>query len=153
MPEVNDSAPDFTLPVAEGEEITLSSLHGAPVVLFFYPRDDTSGCTKESIAFSGLMDDFAAAGAKVFGVSKDSLASHAKFATKHDLTVPLLSDENGTVCEDYGVWKEKSMYGRKFMGIERSTFLIGADGKIAEIWRKVKVPGHAENVLEAVRAL
>lgn len=153
MPEVNDSAPDFTLPVAEGEEITLSSLHGAPVVLFFYPRDDTSGCTKESIAFSGLMDDFAAAGAKVFGVSKDSLASHAKFATKHDLTVPLLSDENGTVCEDYGVWKEKSMYGRKFMGIERSTFLIGADGKIAEIWRKVKVAGHAEKVLEAVRAL
>lgn len=153
MPEVNDSAPDFTLPVAEGEEITLSSLHGAPVVLFFYPRDDTSGCTKESIAFSGLMDDFAAAGAKVFGVSKDSLASHAKFATKHDLTVPLLSDENGTTCEDYGVWKEKSMYGRKFMGIERSTFLIGADGKIAEIWRKVKVAGHAEKVLEAVRAL
>lgn len=153
MPEVNDSAPDFTLPVAEGEEITLSSLQGAPVVLFFYPRDDTSGCTKESIAFSGLMDEFAAAGAKVFGVSKDSLASHAKFATKHDLTVPLLSDENGTVCEDYGVWKEKSMYGRKFMGIERSTFLIGADGKIAEIWRKVKVAGHAEKVLEAVRAL
>lgn len=153
MPEVNDSAPDFTLPVAEGEEITLSSLHGAPVVLFFYPRDDTSGCTKESIAFSGLMDEFAAAGAKVFGLSKDSLASHAKFATKHDLTVPLLSDENGTVCEDYGVWKEKSMYGRKFMGIERSTFLIGADGKIAEIWRKVKVAGHAEKVLEAVRAL
>ena len=153
MTEVHETAPDFTLPVTGGGTVTLSELRGGPVVLFFYPRDDTSGCTKESIAFSGLADEFTAAGCRVFGISKDSMASHDKFAAKHGLTVPLLSDENDAVCEAYGVWKEKKMYGKTFMGIERSTFLIGSDGKIAQAWRKGKVPGHAEEVLAAVRAL
>ena len=148
-------APDFTLPV-EGVpdgEVTLSALRGTPVVLFFYPRDDTSGCTKENEAFTALQGEFDALGVKLFGVSKDSMASHAKFMAKKSLTVPLISDQHGTMSEDYGVWKEKSMYGKKFMGIERSTFLIDADGKIAREWRKVKVPGHAEEVLEAARTL
>ena len=153
MTEISQPAPDFTLPATGGEEITLSALKGQPVVLFFYPRDDTPGCTKESIAFSESREAFEAAGAKVFGVSKDSIASHEKFATKRDLSIPLLSDENGTVCEDYGVWKEKNMYGKKYMGIERTTYLIAADGTVAQVWNKVKVPGHAEAVLEAVRAL
>lgn len=148
-------APDFTLPV-EGVpdgEVTLSALRGTPVVLFFYPRDDTSGCTKENEAFTALQGEFDALGVKLFGVSKDSMPSHAKFMAKKSLTVPLISDQHGTMSEDYGVWKEKSMYGKKFMGIERSTFLIDADGKIAREWRKVKVPGHAEEVLEAARTL
>ena len=153
MTEISQPAPDFTLPATGGEEITLSALKGQPVVLFFYPRDDTPGCTKESIAFSESREAFEAAGAKVFGVSKDSIASHEKFATKRDLSIPLLSDENGTVCEDYGVWKEKNMYGKKYMGIERTTYLIASDGTVAQVWNKVKVPGHAEAVLEAVRAL
>ena len=131
----------------------LSSLKGSAVVLFFYPRDDTSGCTKESIAFSELLQDFAAADTKVIGISKDSIEKHEKFIAKYGLTVPLASDENDTVCEAYGVWKEKSMYGKKFMGIERSTFLIDAGGKIAQVWRKVKVPGHAEAVLDAAKQL
>ena len=153
MLDVQDSAPLFTLPDGAGTDVSLADLKGAPVVLFFYPRDDTSGCTKEAIAFSGLKDRFDAKGARVFGISKDSVASHAKFSAKHDLTVPLLSDEHGSVCEDYGVWKEKSMYGKKFMGIERSTFLIDGEGNIAQVWRKVKVPGHAEAVLEAAQSL
>jgi peroxiredoxin Q/BCP len=153
MPEISQAAPDFTLPGTEGGEITLSALKGKAVVLFFYPRDDTSGCTKEAQGFTEHREAFEKAGAAVFGISKDSLASHEKFAAKRGLTVPLLSDENGTVCEDYGVWKEKSMYGKTYMGIERSTFLIAADGTIARIWSKVKVPGHVEEVLEAVRAL
>ena len=153
MPDVNDPSPDFTLPRDGGESVSLSDLKGSAVVLFFYPRDDTSGCTKESIGFSEALDDFTAAGAKVFGISKDSVVSHEKFITKRALTVPLLSDENDSVCEAYDVWKEKSMYGKKFMGIERSTFLIDAEGKIAQVWRKVKVPGHVDAVLEAVKAL
>jgi peroxiredoxin Q/BCP len=153
MSEPTDTAPDFTLPRDGGETVTLSALRPGPVVLFFYPRDDTSGCTKEAVAFSGLRAEFEAAGAAVFGISKDSVASHEKFRDKHGLSVPLLSDAEGSVCEDYGVWKEKSMYGKKFMGIERSTFLIDGAGRIAREWRKVKVPGHAEEVLEAVRAL
>ena len=153
MPEIADTAPNFHLPRDGGTTVSLSDLAGKTVVVFFYPRDDTSGCTKESIEFSKAQDTFAAAGAVVLGVSKDSVASHERFVAKHDLTVPLLSDENGTMCEDYGVWKEKSMYGKKFMGIERSTFLIDAEGNIAREWRKVKVPGHAEEVLEAARAL
>ena len=151
------TAPDFTLPVTGGGtgggEVTLSALRPAPVVLFFYPRDDTSGCTKESIAFSGLKDEFDALGVQVFGISKDSLTSHDKFAGKHSLTVPLLSDEGSDVAERYGVWAEKKMYGKTFWGIERSTFLIDGAGRIAREWRKVKVPGHAEEVLEAAKAL
>jgi len=153
MIDIASPAPDFTLPQGDGTDVTLSALKGGPVVLFFYPRDDTPGCTKESIAFSAGLAEFEAVGAKVFGVSKDSVASHAKFAAKRDLTVPLLSDENGTVCEDYGVWKEKNMYGKKYMGIERTTYLIDANGDVAMVWAKVKVAGHAEAVLDAVKAL
>jgi thioredoxin-dependent peroxiredoxin len=153
MPEQSDIAPDFTLPQTDGNDICLSELRGRAVVLFFYPRDDTSGCTKESIGFSEHLQEFADAGAQVYGISKDSIASHVKFSTKHGLKVGLLSDENGSVCEDYGVWREKNMYGRKFMGIERTTFLIAPDGTIAQVWRKVKVPGHVETVLEAVKSL
>ena len=153
MADTQETAPDFTLPVTGGGTVTLSDLRGAPVVLFFYPRDDTSGCTKESIAFSGLMAEFADAGARVFGISKDSMASHDKFVAKHELEVPLLSDENDEVCEAFGVWKEKSMYGRQYMGVERSTFLIDAGGRIARIWSKVKVKGHAQEVLDAARSL
>ncbi|MFC3614937.1 thioredoxin-dependent thiol peroxidase [Lutimaribacter marinistellae] len=151
MPETSDTAPDFTLPRDGGDEVTLSELRGGKVVLFFYPRDDTPGCTKESIAFSANKDAFAEAGATVFGISRDTVAKHDKFIAKHDLTVPLLSDAESTVCEDYGVWVEKNMYGKKSMGIERSTFLIDEEGKIARVWRKVKVPGHVEEVLEAVK--
>ncbi|MEX0320075.1 MAG: peroxiredoxin [Ruegeria sp.] len=153
MPEISDTAPDFTLPRDGGGEVTLSDLRGGAVVLFFYPRDDTPGCTKESIGFSEHLPAFADAGAQVFGISRDSVAKHDKFVAKHGLTTPLLSDEGSTVCEDYGVWVEKNMYGRKSMGIERSTFLIDSDGKIARVWRKVKVPGHVDDVLEATRAL
>ena len=153
MPEISDPAPEFTLPRDGGGEVTLSALRGTAVVLFFYPRDDTPGCTKESIGFSELLQEFADAGAKVFGISRDSVAKHDKFVAKHSLTTPLLSDEGSTVCEDYGVWVEKNMYGNKSMGIERSTFLIDPQGQIAQIWRKVKVPGHVEEVLQAVRNL
>lgn len=153
MPDLNEPAPDFTLPRAGGGEVTLSDLRGKLVVLFFYPRDDTPGCTKESIGFSEHLQSFADAGAEVFGISKDPLSKHEKFIARHGLTVPLLSDAEGHVCEDYGVWKEKVNYGRRYMGIERSTFLIDAGGRIARIWRKVRVAGHVEEVLEAVRAL
>lgn len=153
MPEISDTAPDFTLPRDGGAQVRLSDLRPGPVVIFFYPRDDTSGCTKEAVAFSGLKSEFDAAGATVIGISKDSVSSHEKFRDKHDLSVPLLSDAEDAICEAYGVWTEKNMYGKKFMGIERSTFLIDGTGRIARMWRKVKVPGHAEEVLEAVRAL
>ena len=153
MIEISITAPDFTLPQDGGDDVTLSALQGSAVVLFFYPRDDTPGCTKESIGFSESLRDFADAGAQVFGISKDSLTKHGKFTTKHSLTVPLLSDEHGSVCENYGVWKEKNMYGKTYMGIERTTVLIGADGKIAQIWAKVKVPGHVEDVLGAAESL
>ncbi|THH38333.1 thioredoxin-dependent thiol peroxidase [Aliishimia ponticola] len=153
MADTHQTAPDFSLPATGGGTVTLSDLRGSAVVLFFYPRDDTSGCTKESIAFSESLGEFADAGVTVFGISKDSMAKHEKFAAKHDLKVTLLSDEDGSACEDFGVWKEKKMYGKTFMGIERSTFLINADGQIVQEWRKVKVPGHAEAVLDAARAL
>lgn len=153
MPDIAQPAPDFTLPSTGGDDVTLSKLKGTPVVLFFYPRDDTPGCTKEAIGFSADLAAFEAAGAKVFGISRDTMAKHDKFTAKHELTVPLLSDESGSVTEDYGVWVEKNMYGKKSMGIERATYLIAADGTIAQIWRKVKVPGHVEEVLDAVRAL
>lgn len=153
MSETGQTAPDFTLPRDGGDQVTLSALRPSPVVLFFYPRDDTSGCTKESLAFTALQAEFQAAGATVMGISKDTVAKHEKFRDKHELGVPLLSDSDSDICEQYGVWKEKSMYGKKFWGIERSTFLIDADGQIARVWHKVKVPGHAEEVLEAVKSL
>ncbi|CUH62923.1 Putative peroxiredoxin bcp [Thalassovita gelatinovora] len=147
------AAPDFTLPQDGGTAVTLSALRPAPVVLFFYPRDNTSGCTKEAKAFTALYPQFEAAGAHVFGISKDDIAAHEKFRLKQELGIPLLSDAEDTTCEDYDVWKEKSMYGKKFWGIVRSTFLIDANGNIAREWRKVKVDGHAEDVLDAVKAL
>jgi peroxiredoxin Q/BCP len=151
--EAGASAPAVTLPRDGGGEVSLADFAGRKVVLYFYPKDDTSGCTTEALGFSAAMADFEAAGATVIGVSKDSVKSHDKFRDKHGLGVILASDEHGDVTERYGAWVEKSMYGKKYMGIERSTFLIGPDGKIARIWRKVKVPGHVEEVLAAVRAL
>lgn len=152
MPSPNEIAPDFTLPRDGGEAVTLSALRPAPVVLYFYPKDDTSGCTKEAMAFSALLPEFTKAGAVVFGISKDSVEKHEKFVKKYALTVGLLADTED-VCEAYGVWKEKSMYGKTYMGIERSTFLIDGNGKVARVWSKVKVDGHAEEVLEAVKSL
>ncbi|CUH53484.1 peroxiredoxin [Shimia marina] len=153
MIATDTNAPDFTLPSTDGAEITLSAQQPAPVVLFFYPRDNTPGCTKEAIGFSLLAQEFADAGVKVFGISKDSMASHDKFVAKKELTIPLLSDEHGSVCEDYGVWAEKKMYGKTFMGIVRATVLIDGTGKILRTWPKVKVDGHAEEVLDAAKAL
>lgn len=153
MLEIGNDAPDFTVPTNNDGTFSLSAQKGTPVVLYFYPKDDTSGCTKEAIAFTEALPDFQAAGAKIVGISPDSPAKHDKFVAKHDLKVILGADEDKRVCEAYGVWVEKSMYGRKYMGVERSTFLIDADGKIAQAWRKVKVPGHADKVLEAVKAL
>lgn len=153
MPDTGDIAPDFTLPRDGGGTVTLSALRPGKVVVYFYPKDDTPGCTTEAIDFTARKDAFAAAGVTVIGISKDSPASHDKFCRKHGLGIVLASDEGATTCEDYGVWGEKSMYGKTFWGVERSTFLIGGDGRIARVWRKVKVPGHAEAVLEAARAL
>ena len=153
MPDTGQPAPDFTLPRDGGDDVTLSALRPKTVVLFFYPKDDTSGCTKEAIAFTGLLPEFEAAGAVVYGISKDPVKKHEKFIEKHELGMPLLSDAEGDVCEQYGTWVEKSMYGKKYMGIERSTFVIDGEGTVREAWRKVKVPGHAEAVLEAVKAL
>jgi thioredoxin-dependent peroxiredoxin len=153
MVKEGEKAPDFELSSDTAGKIKLSKLKGQVVVLFFYPKDDTSGCTKEAIGFSQSLADFTGVGVEVLGVSPDSLAKHTKFREKHELTVTLLSDEEKKVLEAYGAWVEKSMYGRKYMGVERSTFLIGKDGKIARIWRKVKVAGHVEAVLAAVKAL
>jgi peroxiredoxin Q/BCP len=153
MPEAGEMAPDFTLPRDGGGEVSLAALRPKKVVVYFYPKDDTSGCTKEAQSFSAAAEDFAAAGAVVVGISKDSVASHDKFVKKHNLGVILGSDAESDVCERYGVWVEKSMYGKKYMGIERATFLIDGTGKIARVWRKVKVPGHVDEVLEATRAL
>jgi len=152
-PAIGEIAPAFTASRDGGETVSLSDFAGKTVVLYFYPKDDTPGCTKESIAFSGLLDEFAAADAVVIGVSRDTVKKHDKFRDKHDLQVILVSDEDGSITENYGVWVEKSMYGKTFMGIERTTFLIGADGVIARTWNKVKVPGHAEEALEAVKQL
>ncbi len=146
-------APDFHLPTDGADGVSLAALKGKPVVLYFYPKDDTSGCTSQAVAFSENKAAFDAAGAQVIGVSKDSVASHAKFRAKYDLTIELASDVDGEVVEAYGVWVEKSMYGRKYMGIDRSTFLIDANGVIQRVWRKVKVPGHVAEVLKAVQAL
>ena len=146
-------APDFELPTDGGGRARLSDLKGKPVVIYFYPKDDTSGCTAEAIAFSALSAKFASAGTVIIGVSPDSASSHDKFKRKHDLKIALAADPERSAIEGYGVWKEKSMYGRKYFGVERSTFLVDRDGRIAKIWRKVKVPGHAEEVLEAAKAL
>ena len=147
--DVGDPAPDFALPTDRGGEARLADLRGKAVVLYFYPKDDTSGCTAEAIAFSGLKTQFDAAGTAVLGVSPDSAASHEKFRKKHGLSVALAADPERAAIDAYGVWKEKSMYGRKYFGVERSTFLIDRQGRIAGVWRKVKVPGHAEEVLKA----
>lgn len=152
MVEENAAAPDFELPTEEGS-IHLSRLRGTPVVIYFYPKDDTSGCTAEAREFNALRAGFAEAGAEVIGISPDSVESHVKFRKKHGLALTLASDEQRSAAEAYGVWVEKSMYGRKYMGVERSTFLIDRDGRIAKVWRKVKVPGHAQAVLQAVRSL
>ncbi len=153
MTDIGSAAPDFTLPRDGGGEITLSALRPKAVVLYFYPKDDTPGCTKEAIAFTEHLAAFEAAGAVILGISKDPVAKHDKFVAKHELKVALVSDEHSDVCERYGVWVEKNMYGKKYMGIERATFLIDGTGKVAQVWRKVKVPGHAEAVLDAVKAL
>jgi peroxiredoxin Q/BCP len=148
-----DLAPDFTLPGSGGTDSSLSAHRGRIVVLFFYPKDDTSGCTAEALSFSGLKPEFDALDAVLIGLSPDSVKSHDRFRQKHGLDVDLAADEDKQVLETYGVWVQKSMYGRKYMGVERTTLLIDRDGKVARVWNKVKVPGHAAEVLEAVKAL
>ena len=147
------TAPDFTLPRDGGATVTLSALRPGKVVLYFYPKDDTPGCTLEAQDFTARAAEFAAAGTTVIGISKDSVKAHDKFCKKHSLSVILASDETGHTCEDYGVWVEKSMYGKTYMGIERSTFLIDGSGTIARVWNKVSVKGHADEVLAAAQAL
>ncbi|CUH76764.1 peroxiredoxin [Tropicibacter naphthalenivorans] len=149
---MSELIPDVTLPGTSGE-VSLSALKGTPFVLFFYPRDNTPGCTTENLDFTAKKAEFDALGVKLFGVSKDSLESHEKFVAKKELAVPLLSDEHTDLSERLGVWKEKKMYGKTFMGIERSTFLVNAAGEIVREWRKVKVAGHVDEVLEAAKAL
>lgn len=151
--DVGQPAPQFAVALEDGRTLTLADCRGKKVVLYFYPKDDTSGCTAEAIAFSGLKSEFDALNTVVLGVSKDSVTSHSKFRQKHELTVELGSDPEGQTVEAYGVWVEKSMYGRKYMGIERATFLIDGEGIVRNVWRKVKVTGHADAVLKAVRAL
>ena len=147
-----DRAPKLEVVTSDGETIDLSS-PGSPLVLYFYPKDDTSGCTREAQDFTGLTGDFRSAGVKVVGVSRDSMRKHEKFIEKYDLAVALASDEDGRISDAFGTWVQKSMYGRKYMGMDRSTFLIGPDGKVLREWRKVKVPDHAQQVLEAAREL
>lgn len=149
--EIGDKAPAFKAQTDSGEMLSMADLKGKVFVLYFYPKDDTSGCTKEACSFTENISAFNKLGVTVIGVSKDSVVSHAKFKTKYGLKFPLLSDEDGKICEAYGTWVEKSMYGRKYMGIDRSTFIIGADGKIKSVWRKVKVTGHIEEVLKAAK--
>jgi peroxiredoxin Q/BCP len=153
MLQDGDQAADFELPTEDSGKLKLSSLRGRPVVLYFYPKDDTSGCTAEARDFTRLAPDFRRAGVEVIGISPDSVESHQKFRKKHDLEVRLAADTDKAVVNAYGVWVEKSMYGRKYMGVERSTFLIDKHGRIARSWRKVKVPGHAAEVLAAAMAL
>jgi thioredoxin-dependent peroxiredoxin len=153
QPAVGDKAPDFRLATDAGETVSRASLKGRPYVLYFYPKDDTSGCTREALDFSATARKFAAAGVFVLGVSRDSLESHEKFRRKHKLKVMLASDPDIAAAQAWGVWGEKSLYGRKYMGIERATFLVDAQGRIAAAWRKVKVPGHVEAVLAAANQL
>ncbi len=152
-PSEGDPAPSFELPADGGGQISSAELAGKPYVIYFYPKDDTPGCTKEAIGFSCVYDQFRSAGVEVIGVSKDSVASHDKFKRKHELVFPLASDSSGETVEAFGAWVEKSMYGKKYMGIDRATFLVGPDGKVARAWRGVKVPGHVEEVLEAAKSL
>ena len=147
------TAPDFTLPRDGGASLTLSALRPGKVVLYFYPKDDTPGCTLEAQDFTARLADFTAAGATVIGVSKDSVKAHDKFCKKHGLGIVLMSDEDGHTCEDYGVWLEKSMYGKTYMGIERTTVLIDRAGQVARVWNKVSVKGHADEVLAAAQGL
>jgi peroxiredoxin Q/BCP len=151
--EAGDKAPDFDLPGDGGKPVSLRKARGGKTVLYFYPKDDTEACTAEAIAFNGLRAQFAEAGVQIFGISPDSVKSHEKFKRKHGLELTLAADEGRAALDAYGVWKEKSMYGRKYMGVERTTMLIDAKGVIARIWRKVRVRGHAEEVLAAARAL
>lgn len=153
MVNEGDPVPDVTLAGMDGEAVRPADFKGQKLVLYFYPKDDTSGCTTEAKDFSDLAEDFEKAGTWILGVSKDDAAAHAKFNAKHDLKVRLATDADGSVCEAFGTWGEKSMYGRKYMGIDRATFLIDRDGVIARVWRKVKVEGHAAAVLEAAREL
>jgi thioredoxin-dependent peroxiredoxin len=148
-----DPAPPFDLPTAGGGRVSLASLKGKRVVLYFYPKDDTPGCTTEALNFTEKARAFAAAKTAVVGVSRDSVAKHDKFAAKHRLALTLASDEDGEVCNRYGVWGEKTLYGRTYMGIERATFLVDEKGRIAHVWRKVRVPGHVEDVLEVVKSI
>jgi len=150
---IGDKAPDFTLPTDGNGKVSLKALRGKNVILYFYPKDDTSGCTKEACGFRDALPDFSKTGATVIGVSKDSVASHDKFKKKYQLPFTLAADEDTAVAKEYGVWVQKSMYGRKYMGMDRATFLIDGKGVIRGLWRKVKVPGHVEEVLEAVQAL
>ena len=147
-----DKAPAITVPASDGTSVNLAA-PGQPLVLYFYPKDDTSGCTREAQDFTALAADYAKAGVKVVGVSRDPMKSHEKFIGKYSLSVPLVSDEDGRISEAFGTWVQKSMYGRKYMGMERATYLIGPDGRILRAWRKVKVPKHADEVLKAAREL
>jgi thioredoxin-dependent peroxiredoxin len=150
MMNEGDKAPAITVTATDGSSVNLAS-PGQPLVLYFYPKDDTSGCTREAQDFTILAADFRDAGVKVIGLSRDPMKSHEKFIGKYDLDVPLVSDEDGRISDAFGTWVQKSMYGRKYMGMERATYLIGADGRILRAWRKVKVPGHAQEVLNAAR--
>jgi len=148
-----DLAPDVTLQTADGGSVRLSQMLNHNLVLYFYPKDDTSGCTREAIDFSDALAAFEMEDTGILGISKDDAKAHGKFTAKYNLRIPLATDADGSVCEAFGTWVEKSLYGRKYMGIDRATFLIGRDGRIARIWRKVRVPGHVQEVLEAARAL
>ena len=151
--DAGSPAPKFTAPTNDGGSLSLEDLRGKTVVLYFYPRDDTPGCTREAQEFTEDLDEFAAAGAEIVGVSKDTAAKHDKFRAKYGLPFTLVSDAESDICERYGVWVEKKNYGKTYMGIERATFLIDPDGNVNKVWRKVKVAGHVDKVLEAVRAL
>lgn len=151
--DVGDKAPDFSMPTSGGGDVSLQALAGNPFVLYFYPKDDTPGCTKEACGFRDALPDFSKLNVDVIGVSKDTVAKHDKFTAKYDLNFRLASDEDGAVCEAFDVWKEKRMYGRTYMGIERSTFLVDGNGIIRQAWRKVRVPNHVDAVLAAVKEL
>ena len=153
MLDIGDLAPDFELPGSGGTTTRLSDLRPGKVVVYFYPKDDTPGCTTEALDFTALAPEFAAAGTTVLGISRDTVSKHEKFIAKHGLAIRLLADDNGAVCESYGAWQEKSMYGRKYMGIDRSTFVIDGSGKITHIWRGVKVKGQAHEVLDAAKTV